>query len=65
MKDIKTICGIMVNGYGVEAISTTGHKSINDEDLLILIFIGNDFEGFKPFRNTTLFFKKIKNFFQL
>ena len=66
IKDIKTICGnYAVNGYGVEAISNKiKYKSINDEDLLILIFIGNDFErglnhlGIQPY-----FSKKIENFF--
>tara|TARA_Y100000022_G_scaffold182418_1_gene175832 strand:- start:163 stop:1077 length:915 start_codon:yes stop_codon:yes gene_type:complete len=65
-KKIKTICGnYAVNGYGIEAIyNKIQFKNINDEDLLVLIFIGNNFErglihlGIQPY-----FSKKIMNFF--
>lgn len=65
IKKIKIICGnYSINGYGVEAISNKiKYKNINDEDLLVLIFIGNDFErglnhlGIQPY-----FSKNINNF---
>lgn len=65
IKTIKSICGnYAVNGYGIEAINNKlQFKKINDEDLLVLVFIGNNFErglihlGIQPY-----FSKKITNF---
>ena len=66
IKNLNTICGnYAVNGYGIEAITNKiKYKTVDDEDLLILIFIGNNFErglnhlGMQPFYS-----KKITNFF--
>ena len=64
--NIKILCGnFAVNGFGIESISKKiEFKNFSDEDFLILIFIGNDFErglnhiGIQPY-----FSKKITNFY--
>lgn len=65
-QDIKAICGnFAVNGFGIESISKKiEYKNFSDEDLLVIVFIGNDFErglnhiGIQPY-----FSKKISNFY--
>ena len=65
-QNIKTICGnFAVNGFSIESISKKiKFKNFSDEDLLVIVFIGNDFErglnhiGIQPY-----FSKKISNFY--
>lgn len=66
LQNIKVMCGnFSVNGFGIESISKKiEYKNFSDEDLIIIVFIGNDFErglnhiGIQPY-----FSKEIFNFY--
>ena len=65
-KDLKIICGNhAINGYGVESISNKlEFKEFSDEDFLVFVFIGNNFErGLNHIGVQPYFSKKINRFF--
>ncbi len=65
IKKIKTICGnYAFNGYGIESITNKLiFRNFDNEDLVIIVFIGNDFErGINSLAIQPYFSKKIDNF---
>ncbi len=65
IKKKNTICGnYSFNGYGIEAISKKlKYRNFDDEDFIIIVIIGNDFErGLHSLSVQPYFSKKIDNF---
>lgn len=66
INDTNVICGnYAVNGYGIEAIiNRIKYKKFNDENLLVITVIGNDFErGLLHIVAQPYYSKKISNFY--